>query len=129
MSKMNIKREATCNPLSVSEPIFRFLGSDKPKCYEMKLKIATLYKIKNGRMPTLEKLRNTLIAKISKLENKELLKALDTIVSDNPKGKDFKPLTKVELEMLRLSDIDIVQGNLITQEDMDRRNLEWLNEG
>ena len=77
----------------------------------------------------MEELRNTLIAKISKLENKELLKALDTIVSDNPKGKDFKPLTKVELEMLRLSDIDIVQGNIITQEDMDRRNLEWLNEG
>ena len=80
-------------------------------------------------MPTLEEMRNTLIAKISKLENEELLMALDTIVSDNSKAKDFKSLTKIQLEMLRQSDLDIEQGNLITQEDMDKRNLEWLNEG
>ena len=77
----------------------------------------------------MEEMRNTLIAKISKLENEELLMALDTIVSDNSKAKDFKSLTKIQLEMLRQSDLDIEQGNLITQEDMDKRNLEWLNEG
>jgi hypothetical protein len=95
----------------------------------MKAKIATLYKIKNGRMPTLEEMRNTLIAKISELENEELIMTLDTIVSENSKAKDFNRLAKVQLEMLRLSDIDIEQGNLISQEDMDSRNLEWLNEG
>jgi hypothetical protein len=120
---------ARCKPLSVSEVIFRSSRSNKPKCYEMKPKIAKLYKIKNGRMPTLEEMRNTLIAKISKLENEELLMALDTIVSDKSAANDTKALTKVQLEMLRLSDIDIEQGNLISQEDMDSRNLEWLNEG
>lgn len=118
-----------CKPIAVLQPIFKSSGSNKPKYYEMKLKFATLYTLKYGKMPTLEEIRKKLIAKISKLENEELLMALDSIVSDNSIAKDSKQLTKVQLEMLRLSDVDIVQGNLISQEDMDRRNLEWLNEG
>jgi hypothetical protein len=30
--------------------------------------------------------------------------------------------------MLKMSEQDITQGKLISQEAMDKRNLEWLNE-
>ena len=37
-------------------------------------------------------------------------------------------LTSVQKEMLEMSDKDIKNGRLISQEAIDKRNLEWLNE-
>lgn len=36
-------------------------------------------------------------------------------------------LNKEQIEMLKMSEDDIANGRLISQQAMDKRNLEWLN--
>jgi len=37
-------------------------------------------------------------------------------------------LTEAQKEMLELGEMDTKNGNLISQEAMNKRNLEWLNQ-
>jgi hypothetical protein len=41
---------------------------------------------------------------------------------------DFVKLSEEQKLMLRLSDKDIENGHLITQEELDKRDLAWLKE-
>lgn len=79
-------------------------------------------------MPTIDKIRNELIAKILSIKNKEFLEALDKLISLSEIDLDIVELTKEQKEMLEMSEDDIENGRLISQEAMDKRNLEWLNE-
>lgn len=76
-------------------------------------------------MATVDSIRNKLIDKILGIKNKDFLEALDKIVSSN---SDVVKLTEDQKAMLEMSDEDIKNGRLISQEAMDKRNLEWLNE-
>lgn len=78
-------------------------------------------------MATIDKIRNGLIDKILTINNKELLQALDTLVSSSSTDTDIVDLTAEQKEMLEMSEADINKGLLISQEAMDKRNLEWLN--
>jgi len=78
-------------------------------------------------MATIENIRKGLIEKILSIQNKELLEALDTLVSADKSVSD-RSLTEEQKSMLQMSENDIVSGQLISQEAMDKRNLEWLNE-
>jgi len=78
-------------------------------------------------MATVENIRKGLIEKILSIQNKELLEALDTLVSADKSVSD-RSLTEEQKSMLQMSENDIVSGQLISQEAMDKRNLEWLNE-
>lgn len=78
-------------------------------------------------MATVEKIRNGLIDKILSIKDKELLKALDKLISSNPSGAEIRELTNEQKEMLEMSEEDIRNGDLISQEALDKRNLEWLN--
>lgn len=78
-------------------------------------------------MATVEEIRTGLIEKIAHLENKRLLEMLDEIVSSSAEDSDIPPLTPEQIEMLEMAEEDIRQGRLISQEEMFRRNLEWLN--
>ena len=78
-------------------------------------------------MATIDKIRNELIDKILTIKNKEFLMALDTFISSSSTD-EIVELTKAQKEMLTMSDVDIEKGRLISQEAMDKRNLEWLNE-
>lgn len=79
-------------------------------------------------MATVENLRNGLIDKILSINNREFLEALDKLISSSSPELDQKELTKVQKTLLEMSVEDIKKGNLISQEAMDKRNLEWLNE-
>lgn len=79
-------------------------------------------------METVDKIRNGLIDKILSIRNKEFLEALDKLISSSASGSDIVNLTDEQKEMLKISDDDIENGRLISQEEMDKRNLEWLNE-
>ena len=46
----------------------------------------------------------------------------------NFKASDIVKLTNEQKEMLQMSEDDIDNGQLISQEQMNKRNLEWLNE-
>ena len=78
-------------------------------------------------MATVDNIRNGLIDKILSINNIEILRALDKLVSSNASDVDSIELTTEQKKMLEMSEQDIKSGNLISQEAMDKRNLEWLN--
>ena len=78
-------------------------------------------------MATIDKIRNELIDKILSIRNKDFLEALDKLVSSRASESDVVELTNEQKKMLEMSEQDIKSGKLISQEAMDKRNLEWLN--
>ncbi len=78
-------------------------------------------------MTTVDKIRNRLIDKILTIRNKDFLIALDHLISSSSADNEMVELTAEQKEMLEMSEADIKSGRLISQEAMDKRNLEWLN--
>jgi hypothetical protein len=78
-------------------------------------------------MATVDKIRSGLITKIQAIRNKEFLMALDNLISSSVTDSEIVALTAEQKEMLEMSEADIRDGRLISQEAMDKRNLEWLN--
>ncbi len=83
--------------------------------------------LKQTEMATVDKIRNELIDKIMSIKNRDFLEALDKLISSSSSESDVVELTKEQKVMLKMSERDIKSGNLISQEAMDKRNLEWLN--
>ena len=77
-------------------------------------------------MATVDKIRNSLIDKIISIRDKEILEAIDKLVSLST--SDIVELTNEQKEMLQMSEDDIENGRLIAQDEMNKRNLKWLNE-
>ena len=78
-------------------------------------------------MATVDKIRSGLIDKILSIRNKDFLIALDNLISSSSADNGIVELTTEQREMLEMSESDIKSGRLISQEAMDKRNLEWLN--
>ncbi|WP_339609312.1 hypothetical protein [uncultured Roseivirga sp.] len=78
-------------------------------------------------MSTVDKIRNGLIDKILTIRNKEVLEALDKLVSSSVPESQTVQLTGEQKKMLEMSEEDIKNGRLISQAEMNKRNLEWLN--
>ena len=78
-------------------------------------------------MATVDKIKNGLIDKILSIKNRDFLEALDTFISSGISESEKNELTKEQITMLEMSEKDIKNGELISQEAMDKRNLEWLN--
>ena len=78
-------------------------------------------------MATLDKIRGGLIDKIMSIKNKEFLVALDKLISSSSADNEIVELSAEQKEMLEMSEADIKDGRLISQEAMDKRNIEWLN--
>ncbi len=79
-------------------------------------------------MATVDKIRSGLIDKILAIKNKDFLVALDNLISSSSADNELVELTAEQKEMLEMSEADIKNGRLISQDAMDKRNLEWLNE-
>lgn len=79
-------------------------------------------------MATVDKIRSGLIEKILTIKNKDFLVALDNLISSSSVESEVVELTVEQKEMLEMSETDIKNGRLISQEAMNKRNLEWLNE-
>ncbi len=78
-------------------------------------------------MATVDNIRNGLIDKILSIKNRAFLEALDKLISSSAPESDIVELTDEQKIMLEMSEEDIKNGKLISQEAMDKRNLEWLN--
>ncbi|ADR22288.1 hypothetical protein MATR_00710 [Marivirga tractuosa] len=76
-------------------------------------------------MATVEQIKSGLIDKIHSIKDREVLEALQNFI--NVKESEFEVLTDEQKAMLKMSDQDVKEGNLISQEEMMKRNLEWLN--
>ena len=78
-------------------------------------------------MKTVDKIRNGLIDKILTIRNEDFLLALDNLISSSLADNELVELSREQKEMLEMSELDIQNGRLISQEAMDKRNQEWLN--
>ncbi len=78
-------------------------------------------------MATVKEIRISLVEKIMTISNKDFLVALDNLIASGFADKETGELTEEQKEMLEMSESDIQNGRLISQEAMDKRNLEWLN--
>ncbi len=79
-------------------------------------------------MATVYDIRSSLIDKILAIQNKEFLQALDRLIVASSSGADIVETTPEQKLMLEMSEDDIKNGRLISEEAMNKRNLEWLNE-
>lgn len=77
-------------------------------------------------MSQADKLRNSLIEKILSINNIDFLEALEKLITSTSNENDVE-LTAEQKELLEMSENDIKNGNLISQDEMIKRNLEWLN--
>lgn len=77
---------------------------------------------------TVDKIRSGLIDKIMTIQNKDFLIALDNLISSTDSDTKVVELGAEQKEMLEMSEDDIKNGLLISQEAMDKQNMEWLNE-
>ena len=79
-------------------------------------------------MENVKTIKSSLIDKILSIDDREFLLELDNIISFNNEGSEIVELSKEQKTMLAMSDDDIKNGRLISQEAMDKRNLQWLSE-
>lgn len=79
-------------------------------------------------MKTIEKIRHGLIDKILAIDDQNFLEALDTLVASTKSNPKVSDLTADQKEMLQMSEQDIQNGSMISQEAMNERNLKWLDE-
>lgn len=77
-------------------------------------------------MSTIDTLRNHIIDKLLAISDEEYLEALYQLIAKSPQGSNPVKLTKEQVLMLQLSDMDIENDRLISQEELDEKDREWL---
>ncbi len=79
------------------------------------------------KMATVENIKNNLIGRIQSINNKDFLSALDKLILSAYPESNVVELTSEQKVMLEMSEQDIKNKKVISQEAMNKRNLEWLN--
>jgi len=77
-------------------------------------------------MTTLDILRNSLIDRIIATNNEKLLSAIANIF-ESTQVEEKVQLSSEQIEMLIMSEKDIKSGKLISDDDLRKTDLEWLN--
>jgi len=73
-------------------------------------------------------LRDSIIDKLLTISNKDYLTALYQLINKSNVENEKVELTKEQIILLQLSDDDIKDGNLISQNELDKTDLKWLKE-
>jgi hypothetical protein len=71
-------------------------------------------------------LRNNIIDKLLTISNKDYLSALYQLIENSSVDNDIVKLSDEQILMLKLSDKDIEVGKLISQEELDKNDMQWL---
>lgn len=79
-------------------------------------------------MATADNIRNNIIDKLLTISNEDYLSALYQLVEKSNTDDDVVKLTKEQRKMLELSEKDIENDDLISQEQLDKEDKEWLKE-
>ena len=77
-------------------------------------------------MGTTDMLRNDIIDKLLTISNKDYLSALYQLVNSSSVGQDTVQLTEEQVLMLQLSDNDIKNGKVISHDQLDKDDIQWL---
>ncbi len=77
-------------------------------------------------MSVADKIRNNIIDKLLTISDKEYLSALYQIVSTSAVNDDIVKLSETQILMLNMSDEDINNDRVVSYEELDKTDLEWL---
>jgi hypothetical protein len=77
---------------------------------------------------TVDNIRNSIIDKLLTISNKDYLSALNQLLEKSSIDTDLVKLSDEQILMLQLSDRDIEENKLISQEELDKKDLEWLKQ-
>jgi hypothetical protein len=73
-----------------------------------------------------DNIRNNIIDKLLTISNAEYLAALYQLVSNSSVDEDVVQLSEAQILMLNMSEDDIKHKRIISQEELDKADLEWL---
>ncbi len=76
-------------------------------------------------MTNIDQIRNSIIDKLLAINNSELLSAFNKILET--KTEKPIPLDESQIEMLKMSEDDILDGRLISQSEIDKEDAKWLD--
>ncbi|MBS7232397.1 hypothetical protein KHA90_15355 [Flavobacterium psychroterrae] len=76
-------------------------------------------------MSTLE-IKLEIFDKLKNIEDISLLEKIRSLIKNEDTSKVYQ-FEQYELDMLRESEEDIKYGRVISQEDLDKEDLEWLS--
>lgn len=77
-------------------------------------------------MAQIDVIRNGIIDKLLAISDKDYLMALFHLVDNSAVQEEKIKLTKEQKLMLEMSEADIQNGRIISQNDLDKNDLEWL---
>lgn len=73
-----------------------------------------------------DNIRNNIIDKLLTISNKDYLSALYQLVSKSSVNDEAIQLSEAQILMLNMSEDDIKNDRIISQEELDKIDLEWL---
>ncbi|MGM0744142.1 MAG: hypothetical protein ACQETF_02485 [Bacteroidota bacterium] len=79
-------------------------------------------------MSSEKEIKHRLIDKILSSKNETLLARIDQLLESSTSEEDEVTLTEEQKRMLKMSDQDIEEGELISQRELNRDDIEWLRE-
>jgi len=79
-------------------------------------------------MTTVDSLRNSLIDTLLTIKDIDYLTALHKLLQSRSVNKGKITFTSGQTIMLKMSDEDVATENVVSQTDLDKRDLEWMNE-
>ncbi len=79
-------------------------------------------------MTKADTIRNSIIDKLLTISNTDYLTSLLRLLEKSNADTDIVKLSKEQIEMLKLSDDDILNNRLLSQSDLDKEDLKWLRE-
>ena len=77
-------------------------------------------------MAQVDIIRNGIIDRLLSISDKNYLLAIRKIVDNSLAESDSIKFTDEQKLMLEMSELDIKMGNVISQNDLDKSDLEWL---
>lgn len=73
-----------------------------------------------------DNIRNSIIDKLLTISNKDYLAALYQLITTSKVDDDIVELSESQILMLNMSEEDINNNRVVSQEDLDKLDLEWL---
>ncbi|OYX84300.1 MAG: hypothetical protein B7Y83_08665 [Flavobacteriales bacterium 32-34-25] len=73
-----------------------------------------------------DNIRNSIIDKLLTISNKDYLLALYKLVSTSNINDEVIQLSEAQILMLNMSEEDIKNNRIVSQEELDKMDLEWL---
>lgn len=76
-------------------------------------------------MEAIDDIRNLLISKLMTIKDRDILSAIDTLISSSVQNQKIE-LSEEQILMLKMSEEDIKNGRVITQEELFEKERLWL---